>query len=164
MPGAIAVSRGASPTDQAWLLLCTSDVFRTQCFVAAALLWAPACADFEGDRHDAVVTGRNVELRDELPEGYIIIGEVSADEENTVDGSSAVDRSLWCDLDDRIIRQMKRVAARNGGELLIAAVCESDEFEDVSPEYDDPDTWQVETSLTCWTECFAEVARSSSRS
>ena len=121
------------------------------------------CADFDGDRFEQVVKGREIELRTALPPGYQITGEVSAEVEHTIDGNDGILWGLWCDVDLRFERRMKRAAARAGGELLIGFDCEHDEFEDRGPEHDDPDTWAIETELTCRTRCTAEVARLISR-
>ncbi len=134
---------------------------RTLALVAA--LFAPACADFDGESFDPVVRGDEVEVHDELPEGYRWIGGVDAEAEHTVDGDSVVEVDLWCDVDDRLLRRMKRVAARNGGELLFDVTCEHDRYLDDSEFADDPDTWEIETALTCSTWCTAEVGRRTDR-
>jgi hypothetical protein len=136
---------------------------RTLALVATLSSLATACADFDGESFDPVVEADEVEVRDELPEGYRWIGGVDADAEHTVDGNSLVEIDLWCDVDTRLLRRMKRVAARNGGELLFDVECERERWLDDSPAADDPETWDVETALTCSTWCTAEVARRSDR-
>jgi hypothetical protein len=78
-------------------------------------------------------------------------------------GDDPVEYALSCEIDARLVRRMKRVAARNGGELLYAVICTYDETEDTSAELDDPETWGVEAELTCRTSCSAEVARRADR-
>jgi hypothetical protein len=136
---------------------------RTLALVAALSSLATACSDFDGESFDPVVEADEVQVEDELPEGYRWIGGVDADAEHTVDGNSIVEVELWCEVDARLLRRMKRVAARNGGELLFDVVCEHDRILDDSVFADDPSTWRVETVLTCSTWCTAEVARRSDR-
>lgn len=132
-------------------------------FMAVGLLaLAQGCAEFDGESYEPVVSGNEVEIHDELPDDHFRIGSVDADEEHTVDGNDPIERALWCDA-DRPIRKMKRVAARNGGEVLYDVFCEYDEVEDDSWLADDPETWHVESVLTCSMWCSAEVGRRDDR-
>lgn len=106
-----------------------------------------------------MVDSDDVEAVDEVPDGARIIGFVSDSEEGTIDGSRLVERALYCDVEDRLIRQMKRTASDQGGEFLVDVFCETEEEEDNSAIHDDPETSRVETSLYCWTYCEADVAR-----
>lgn len=119
-----------------------------------------ACSSgFEGESYERVVSSLEVKVEDSLPDGYRIIGSVFSETENVINGNSIAERALWCGVDNRMLRRMKRQAARNGGELLIEFECFHDESHDTSSEHDDPDTNRVETELTCSTACYADVAR-----
>ncbi|MEM6994109.1 MAG: hypothetical protein AAF721_26585 [Myxococcota bacterium] len=119
-----------------------------------------ACrADYDGDAYPPVVRASEVELRDSVPDGFRVIGTVSAEEENVVNGNSLIQVGLHCRIEDRLVRQMKRSAADSGGELLVAVDCYEDAVEDTSRAADDPTTDEIETELTCFTACTAEVAR-----
>lgn len=136
---------------------------RTLALVATLSSFTPACSDFDGESFDPVVSGDEVEVHDALPEGYRWIGGVDADAEHTLDGDSLLEIDLWCDVDTRLLRRMKRAAARNGGEVLFDVECEQERWIDDSPFADDPDTWEIETALMCSTWCTAEVGRRSDR-
>lgn len=115
--------------------------------------------DYDGEVFERVVSASNVEVRDRVPDGFRVIGDVYDFDESEVDGSRAIARTLWCQPDRRLLRRMKRAAARNGGELLIDFQCAHEQEEDLDPIHDDPETSRVETELYCFTECTALVAR-----
>lgn len=132
---------------------------RLLCIVVSSLFLAACRSDYEGDSFPSVVKGHEVELVDEVPSDARVIGFVSDREENHIDSSTVLEEALSCDVENRLIRQMKRTAADEGGEFLVGLFCETTEDEDTSPIHDDPETSQVETAVYCETYCEAEVAR-----
>ena len=132
---------------------------RMWCGVLLGLFLTACSSEYEGESFPRVVRASEVAVVDELPHGTRVIGIASHLEEAEVNGNSITERSLWCDVDDRLIRRMRRTAAREGGEFLVDVYCSTFEDEDDSPIHDDPDTAIVETSLHCQTYCEAEVAR-----
>ena len=118
-----------------------------------------ACgSDYDGESFPRVAEQDDIEVVSTVPEGARIIGTVSDLDSAETDGGFT-EYALWCNVEDRLIRQMKRTAAREGGEYLVNVVCETFEEEDTSPIYDDPDTRRIETWLYCETYCEADVAR-----
>ncbi|MGH1343553.1 MAG: hypothetical protein ACRBN8_18495 [Nannocystales bacterium] len=127
--------------------------------ILSALFLAGCRSDYEGESFPPVVEADEVESVDAVPDDARIIGFVSDSEDSTLDGSSLVERALYCNVEDRLIRQMRRTVADEGGEFLVGVYCETTEDEDRSAIHDDPDTSRVETSLYCETYCEADVAR-----
>ncbi|MBV1860591.1 MAG: hypothetical protein KUG77_19415 [Nannocystaceae bacterium] len=127
--------------------------------VLSALFLAGCRSDYEGESFPSVVEGNEVESVDAVPDDARIIGFVSDGEEHTIDGNSLGQQALYCGVQDRLVRQMKRTAADQGGEFLVAVFCEATETEDASSVHDDPETNRVETSMRCETYCEADVAR-----
>jgi len=121
-----------------------------------ALCSITACAEYQGEQFDPVVTAREVEEVDELPPGYTIIGVVSADTEH--DASTLIGE-LWCQSERRLRRRMRREAAAAGGELLVDVECSYEEEEVQLVEYDEYGNETVVDELNCWRECVADVAR-----
>ncbi len=124
----------------------------------AALLSA-GCAEYQGEVHPKVVRASEVRLVDTLPEGYRLIGDVVADETCTEGGEEdlleVIVAAIECSHRSRLERRCRRLAARNGGELLLGFSCEVE-----SESYDawDGDGWSyTETEKT--TTCSAEVGR-----
>lgn len=132
---------------------------RLRWIVLSALFLVGCRSDYEGESFPSVVEADEVMEVDAVPSDARVIGFVSDSEENTIDGSRLVERALSCDVEDRLVRQMKRTAAGEGGEFLVGLYCETTEEEDTSSIHDDPDTSRVETSLYCETYCEADVAR-----
>jgi len=66
------------------------------------------------------------------------IGFVSDREENHIDSSTVLEEALSCEVEKRLIRQLKRTAADEGGEFLVALFCETIEDEETSSIDDDP--------------------------
>lgn len=128
-------------------------------FLLSALFLVGCRSDYEGESFPSVVAGHEVEVVDEVPSNARIIGFVSDSEENHIDSGTILEEALSCDVENRLIRQMKRTAADEGGEFLVGLFCETTEEEDNDSIYDDPDTSEVETAVYCETYCEAEVAR-----
>jgi len=139
--------------------IATLERVRLHWIIVGALFVGGCRSDYDGESFPPVVEADEVELVDAVPEGARVIGFVSDSEDNTLDGSSLVERALYCDVEDRLIRQMKRTVADEGGEFLVEIFCEATEDEDRSAIHDDPETSRVETSLYCETYCEADVAR-----
>ncbi len=122
----------------------------------------PACADFEGKSYPRVVQASDVEFKPRLPDDYRMIGSVTASSSDPDDEEEDNDWDDWEDDEifdgelleallfktsqPRLRRRMRRVAARNGGELLVGFHCE---------EYHDGSALVLD--------CFAGVARLRSR-
>lgn len=131
---------------------------RLRSIVFSALLLAGCRSeDYEGDSFPSVLEGYQVEIVDAVPSDARVIGFVSDSEENHIDSSTVLEEALSCDVENRLIRRMKRAAADEGGEFLVALSCETTEDEDPTSVHDDPDTSQV--AVYCETYCEAEVAR-----
>ena len=97
-----------------------------------------------------------------LPQGYFLIGEVEAEDSTTLTDPTDLDYQLYCEVDDLLLRRMKRAAARNGGEMLVGVECFYEDIEDVYTVFDSG--WVYEqVELTCSTYCWAEVARHQDR-
>ncbi len=114
--------------------------------ILSALFLAGCRSDYDGESFPSVVEGREVEVVDEVPSDARVIGFVSDSEENNIDSSTVIEEALSCDVENRLIRQMKRTAADEGGEFLVALFCETTEEEE-------------EGSVYCETYCEADVAR-----
>lgn len=132
---------------------------RLRSIVLSALFLAGCRSDYEGDSFPSVVEGYKVKILDEVPSDARIIGFVSDSEENHIDSSTVLEEALSCDVENRLIRRMKRAAADEGGEFLIRLSCETAEEEDDTSVYDDPDNGEDEIAVYCETYCEAEVAR-----
>lgn len=132
---------------------------RLRWIVLSALFLAGCSSDYEGESFPTVVDANDVESVESVPDDARVIGFVSDDEESTIDGSSLIEQALYCNVENRLIRQMKRTASDQGGEFLVNLVCETEEEEDNSAIHDDPETSEVEFELYCWTYCEADVAR-----
>lgn len=115
-----------------------------------ALLVAGCSSEYEGERYPQVVDWEDIEVVEDVPGDAREIGVVSEYEESNIDGTSFVEYALWCNLEDRLVRRMKRAAAREGGEFLVDVQCETYEEEDLS---------FGESDLYCETRCEAGVAR-----
>lgn len=133
---------------------------RLRSIVLSALFLAGCRSeDYDGDSFPSVVEGYKVEIVDEVPSDARVIGFVSDSEENHIDSSTVLEEALSCDVENRLIRRMKRAAADEGGEFLVGLFCETTEGEDADSVHDDPDTSEAETPVYCETYCEAEVAR-----
>lgn len=135
------------------------EAMRWWCGVLCGLVLTACSSEYEGESFPRVVRASDVEIVDPVPQDSRVIGVVTHLEEAEVNGNSITERALWCDVEERLIRRMRRTAAREGGEFLVDVYCSTFEDEDDSPVHDDPDTAIVETSLHCETYCEAEVAR-----
>ena len=84
-----------------------------------------ACgSDYDGESFPRVAEQDDIEVVSTVPEGARIIGTVSDLDSAETDGGFT-EYALWCNVEDRLIRQMKRTAAREGGEYLVNVVCET---------------------------------------
>ena len=119
-------------------------------WLLVGFLFGGCSSDYEGDRYPQVVDWHDVQVVDEVPSDARVIGVASEYEESNVDGTSVVEYSLWCNLDDRLIRRMKRAAAREGGEFLVDVQCET---------YEEEETYADGSDLYCETWCEGSVAR-----
>lgn len=144
----------------AWHKGCTVQGVRFRwSFVLCGLALLGCRSDYEGESFPRVVRNAQVEVVDEVPADARVIGTVSDVVEETLDGNNILERILYCGVEHRLTRRMKRTAARNGGEFLVGLHCTVIEDEDDHPRHDDPTTDEVETHMYCETQCDAEVAR-----
>lgn len=132
---------------------------RLRWIVLSALLLPGCISDYEGESFPLVVESHEVESVDVVPDDARVIGFVSDNEEHTLNHNGLIERALYCDVEDRLIRRMKRAASDQGGEFLVDVLCETTQEEDNSSIHDDPETSEVESSVHCWTYCEADVAR-----
>lgn len=132
---------------------------RTSRWWIGALCLTACVGKFEGESFPKVAAGKDVRVVEDVPEEARIIGVAAEVEDGYIDGSSFIQHALWCNVERRLIRRLKRTAAREGGEFLVALHCDTTEIEDDSPIHDDPETPSTETEIYCETYCTAEVAR-----
>lgn len=117
---------------------------------------AGCSAEYEGDVYPQVVTPREVKTNcDTVPEGARVIGVTTEFSQASVDADSFLQAALWCSVDRRLIRRMRRTASEVGGEFLVDVRCEivEDEEQPTTVFSDE------EATLECETRCVAEVAR-----
>lgn len=131
-------------------------------WVLAGLLSA-GCAEYQGEVHPKVVQAADVDLVERLPEGFRLIGEVLAEASCERGGEDGLAEKLATEIEcahrRRLERRCRRLAAKNGGELLVGFEC--------TVEFESFDAWDEEhgsyTRTDKTTTCSAEVARRTDR-